>query len=64
MHIHKTKINTEKVKEQYTSKIAQTQEKLKTEIERRLRSQKSAMEVFLKIYRLFNSDTRSFKDQR
>ncbi|XP_014285491.1 kinesin-like protein KIF23 isoform X1 [Halyomorpha halys] len=44
LQIHKTKISTEKAKEQYTSKIAQTQEKLKTEIERRVRSQKSAME--------------------
>lgn len=52
--LSKNKLDSEKAKEHYNSKMAQTQEKLKTEMERRLRSQKSALEVIKTLIKTLN----------
>lgn len=46
--INRNRIDTNKVKERFNTKIAQTEEKLKNEMERKLRSQKSALEFELR----------------
>lgn len=47
LQINRTKVDSNKVREQFNNKIAQTEEKLKSEMERKLRCQKSALEVLV-----------------